>query len=120
LTPGFFPKTDANVLFELVVVLFSISSFGYIMTALQFIAISTNPLWLYKSLDDMKKDFTFSQYLVVLFTVIFLGSVAVLAYSERALLMTTVAVIGIIGVARYLITDRWALAKRPPPRKKGN
>ncbi len=117
LTPGFFPKADANVLFELIVVLFSVSSFGYIMTALQFIGISTNPLWLYKSLDNMKRDFAFSQYLVTLFTEIFLGGIAVLTYSVGAFFMVTIAVVGFIFTAVYLIKDWWALAKRSPPRK---
>jgi hypothetical protein len=116
LTPGFFPKTSTSSL-EFTVVLLSISSFGYIMTALQFIYISSTPLWHYKSLEDMMKDYAFSQYLWTLFTAIFFGAAAVLSFSLGTIYMTIVALVALIGTARYLIVDWWALAKRTPKRQ---
>jgi hypothetical protein len=116
LTPGFFPKTNTSSL-ELTVVLLSISSFGYIMTALQFVNISSTPLWHYKSFEDMRKEYAFSQYLWTLFTAIFLGGVAVLSFSVGTIYMTIVALVALIGTARYLIVDWWALVKRTSKRQ---
>jgi hypothetical protein len=117
LTPGFFPSANVSVLIELVVVLLTISSIGYIQTALSFIAISHSALWEYKSLEDMEKDFLFAQALLALFSVIFLGGIAALAYSRGALLMTTADSIGFLLLLTALIKTRWALAKRPRPKK---
>jgi len=66
LTPEFFPEADSKIPFELVVFLFTISSVGYVNTALRFIAISHSALWEYKSLEDMDKDFYFAQALLLL------------------------------------------------------
>ena len=117
LTPGFFPRADTNVLSEFVVILFSISSFGYIIIALRFISISARPLRHYKSLESMRTEYAFNQALVLLFTVIFLGGVAVLTFSVGALYMAMTAFIGLFLAAMELIGSWWALAKRPPPKK---
>jgi len=117
LTPGFFPRADASWLSEVVVIIFAITSMGFINTALLFIQISSTPLWLYKSLEDMKRDYAFSQALVVLFTLVFIGGVAVLTFSVGAIYMAFTAVAGFIFTASFLIKDWWALAKRPPPKR---
>ena len=117
LTPGFFPRADTNVVFEVILILFSISSFGLIFTALGFVDISSNPFWHYKSLEDMRKDYAFNQYLLVLFTTVFLGGVTVLTFATGAFLVALVALVGLLLIGRYLIRDWWALAKRPPPKK---
>jgi hypothetical protein len=117
LTPGFFQEAEASILVELVVVLFTISSIGYVFTALRFIAVSHAALWEYKSLEDMGKDFDFAHALLFLFNMIFLGGVAVLAYSRGALLMTVAGSVGFLLLLILLIKGRWALAKRPPPKK---
>jgi len=117
LTPGFFPKTEASILYEFMVILFSISAFGYIMTALLFISISITPLWHYKSLEKMKTDFAFGQALWLLFTLIFLGGVSVLSFSLGTFYVGIVVIIGVLFMAWYLIKEWWALARRPPPKK---
>jgi len=117
LTPGFFPGARTNVLFEFTVILFTLSSFGYVITAIGFIHISATPLWRYKSLEDMRKEYAFYQALVLLSTAIFLGGVAVLTFSLGALYMAITAVAGLLLVMYNLIGTWWALAKRPPPKK---
>lgn len=118
LTPGFFPKAEKSVLFELMIIFFTISAFGYIVTAIFFANISATPLWHYKSLGDMGKDYVFSQVLVFLFTLFFLGGVAVLNLSMGTFFVAIVVVVGLLFVASEVIRNWWALAKRPPPRKK--
>lgn len=117
LTPGFFPEADSKIYLELVVLLFTISSTGYINTALRFIAISHGALWEYKSLEDMDKDFYFAQALLLLFSIIFLGGLTVLAYSRGSLSMTITAFVGFMWLMVVLIKSRWALVKQPPPKK---
>ena len=115
LTPGFF--AERSVVFEFVVILFSVSSFGYIMVALFFIGISTTPLWLFKSFEEMKKEFAFGQSLVLLLTLIFLGGASLLNVYFGAIYVAAVILIGFILILYYLVKDWWALAKRPPPKK---
>ena len=117
LTPGFFQEAEASILVELVVVLFTISSIGYVFTALRFIAVSHAALWEYNSLEDMGKDFDFAHALLFLFSVTFLGGVAVLAYSRGALLMTFAGSVSFLLLLILLIRGRWALVKRPRPEK---
>jgi hypothetical protein len=100
-----------------VVVLFTISSIGYVFTALRFIAVSHAALWEYNSLEDMGKDFDFAHALLFLFSVTFLGGVAVLAYSRGALLMTFAGSVSFLLLLILLIRGRWALVKRPRPEK---
>jgi len=116
-TPGFFPKTDGSVVYELDLVLFTISVIGYIITAWSFIGISHKGLWDYKSYEDMAKDFDFCQALVVLFTAVFLGGVVVLSYSQGTVFMTVTAFVGFVIVVVSLIRSWWALTKRPRPKK---
>ena len=117
LTPGFFQEAKASMLVELVVVLFTISSIGYVFTALRFIAISHAALWEFESLEDMGKDFDFAYALLILFSVTFLGGVAVLAYSRGALLMTLAGSVSSLLLLILLIKGRWALVKRPRPKR---
>lgn len=117
LTPGFFPRADTDLLLELVVVLFSISSFGYVFTAVYFVGISAAALWEYKSLEDMEKDYHFSQASVFLFTLIFLLGIAVLSYSMGTVYIAITDVVGVTIIAIVLIRSWWALARRPPPKK---
>jgi hypothetical protein len=116
LTPGFFPKTSTNLL-EFTVILLSISSFGYVITALSFVNISSTPLWHYKSLQDMLKDYAFSQYWWVLCTAMFLGGIAVLTFSVGSIYMAIVSVVGLMVMVYNLIVDWRALAKRAPPKR---
>lgn len=112
-----FPPTGKIILFELGVTLLSIASFGYILVALSFIDISSTPLWHYKSIEKMKKEYAFNQALVTLFTSSFLGAVAVLTFSVGSFLMALATAVGCAATTSYLVKDWWALAKRPPPKK---
>lgn len=116
-TLGFYPKSGTGVLFELVVLLFAVSAFGYIYTAIFFVNISSTPLWHYESLEDMRKEYAFCQYLVVLFTAVFLGGVTVLNFAMGTLYVGVAVIVGLLLVASELIRSWWALARRPPPKK---
>jgi hypothetical protein len=116
LTPGFFPEAD-SLLVELVVSLFTVTSVGYVFTAYTFIGISHRALWEYKSLEEMERRFEFDQALLLLFSAIFLGGVAALAYARGALLLTVTAFVAFLLLLEVLINSRWALTKRPRPEK---
>lgn len=117
LTPGFLP-IETNPFFEFILILLSISSIGFIIAALAFINISSTPLWHYKSVGEMFKEYAFNQAMVLLLIIIFLGGVAALTFSMGSFYLTITVVIGLILATSYLIRDWWALAKRPPPQKK--
>jgi hypothetical protein len=116
LTPGFFPSEHNSLLVELVLSLFTVSSIGYVFTAFRFIGISHMALWEYKSLEEMERSFEFAQALLFLFSAIFLGGVAALAYARGALLLTITAFVAFLLLLIILIKSRWALAKRQRPR----
>lgn len=117
LTPGFFPERG-NLILQAVSILFSISIFGYLMDALLFLNISTTPHWRYESLAAMKKDFAFSQALLVLCTVVFLTGVTAMNFYLGAPYVAAVTFLGLLFVSYELIKDWWALARRTPPKKK--
>lgn len=102
---------------ELTIVLLSISSFGYIMTALSFVNISSTPLWQYKSLQDMLKVYVCGQYFLVLFGMMFLEGLAVCAFSVGFIFMAIVALVGLTVMGINLVRDWRARAKQAPPKK---
>jgi len=118
LTPGFFPTEHNDLLVELVVSLFTVSSFGYVFSAFRFIGISHMALWEYKSLEEMERSFEFAIALLFLFSAIFLGGVAALAYARDAFLLTITAFVAFLLLLIILIKNRWVLAKRPQPQRK--
>jgi amino acid transporter len=118
LTPGFFPTEHNDLLVELVVSLFTVSSIGYVFSAFRFIGISHMALWEYKSLEEMERSFEFSIALLFLCSAIFLGGVAALAYARGALLLTITAFVAFLLLLIILIKNRWALTKRSPPQRK--
>ena len=118
LTPGFFPTEHNSLLVELVVSLFTVSSIGYVFSAFTFIGISHMALWEYKSLEEMERSFSFAQALLFLFSAIFLGGVAALAYARGALLLTITAFVAFLLLLIILVKNRWALAKHTPPQRK--
>jgi len=119
LTPGFSPNTDTDVLFQLILILFSVSSFGFIITALGFVNISSTPLRYYKSLGDMAKEYAFNQYLVILNTAGFLGGATALNFYAGTYYVGLAVAFGFLAILYYLIRDWWALLRRTPPKKTG-
>jgi hypothetical protein len=116
LSPGFYP--ELNMLSDFVLVVFFVSSLGYVTTAWHFISISHKGLWDYKSYEDMVRDFDQGAAAVGLSTMIFLGGVAVLSYSKGGILMTGAALAGFIFVAASIIRSLWVLARRSRPEKR--
>lgn len=116
LTPGFSEEKGTFAL-EFVTVLFSISAFGYLVTALGFIHISSTSLQDYESIEDMRKNYAFNQVLVLVFTAAFLGGVVVLTFSVGSFYIAITVFVGLLLVVTEVARNWWILAKRSPPRK---
>ncbi len=116
LTPGFVQERR-TLLFETMIVLFSISAFGYVVTAFGLIGVSASAPRDFETIEHMRKDYAFNQVLVILFTAAFLGGVVSLTLSVGSLYIAIVVSVGLILVASEVIRNWWALTKRVPPKR---
>jgi len=114
LTPGFM-KDQTKIGFTLTVLLLSISAFGFLISALRFIDITSAALRDYKSLREMRIDYALNQVLVLVFMATFLGGITAMTFSLGAFYIAFMMSIALLWIAFEIFRARWVFTKRPPP-----
>jgi hypothetical protein len=114
LTPDFM-KDQTTIGFALTVLLLSISAFGFLITALRFIDITSAALRDYKSVSEMRLVYALNQVLVLVFTATFLGGITAMTFSLGVFYMALMMSVAFLWIAFEIFQARWVFTKRPPP-----
>lgn len=114
LTPGFM-KDQTTIGFGLTVFLLSISAFGFLITALRFIDITSAALRDYESVLEMRMDYALNQVVVLVFTATFLGGITAMTFSLGVFYMAFMMSVGLLWIAFEIFKARWVFTKSPPP-----
>jgi hypothetical protein len=113
LTPGFM-KDQTTIGFALTVLLLSISAFGFLITALRFIDMTSAALRDYKSVREMRMEYALNQVVVLVFTATFLGGITAMTFSLGVFYMALIMSVGLLWIAFEIFRARWVFTKSPP------
>lgn len=114
LTPGFM-KDQTAIGFALTVLLLSISAFGFLITALRFIDMTSAALRDYKSVREMRLDYALNQVLVLVFTAAFLGGITAMTFSLGVFYMALIMSVALLWIGFEIFRARRVFTNRPPP-----